>query len=263
MNFNLVFRRFPCIALLAFGLSLSGQETMNNEGIIKLVKSGLTEDLILNVIATQPGSYAFGATDLIALKDASVSEKIINAMLARSKGDPVVTNSGGGGTKAAPAAGSRTVISGKGVYYKKGGEYFELLTEDVEWSSSGAIKNIASAGIVKKDLNGTVSGTSSRNFLTNPMEIVFAPSSGVEMNTFILLPLKADKATREFSVGPRNKKSGVAKGGIPFGVERVGDNQFRMVLQTPLGPGEYGILAALPADSATTTSKMHTFRVLL
>src|SRR5882757_4632324 len=143
MNFNLVSRRFPCFVLLAFGLSLGGRETMNNEGIIKLVKSGLTEDLILNVIATQPGSYAFGATDLIALKDASVSEKIINAMLARSKGDPVVTNSGGGGTKAAPAAGSRAVISSKGVYYKKGGEYFELLTEDVEWSSSGAIKNIA------------------------------------------------------------------------------------------------------------------------
>ncbi len=37
------------------------------------------------------------------------------------------------------------------------------------------MRNIASAGIVKKDLNGTIAGTSSRNFLQNPMEIVIAP----------------------------------------------------------------------------------------
>jgi hypothetical protein len=235
---------------------------MNNEGVIKLVKSGLTEDLILNVIQQQPGTYSFGANDLITLKEANVSEKIISAMLAKGKGDSgTATPSGSARMASNPVP--RSSISGPGIYYKKGNEYFELLTEDVEWKTSGAMKNIVSAGIIKKDLNGALTGPSSRNFLTNPMEIVLSPGGGATVNSYILLPMRPGKGVREFSVGPVNQKSGVAKGAIPFGVERVGENQFRIVLQTPLAPGEYGILAALPADPSTGTSKMHTFRILL
>jgi len=65
------------------------------------------------------------------------------------------------------------------------------------------------------------------------------------------------------NVGRVNQKSGVAKGALPFGVEKVGENMFRMVLQTPLAPGEYGILTATPSDSSTGSTKMHTFRILL
>lgn len=248
---------------LTVTIGLFAQEPMTNDGVIKLVKSGLTEDLIINVIQQQPGTYAFGANDLIALKEANVSEKIISAMLAKGKGDTgtgtATAVSGRAGSNPIP----RSTISGPGIYYKKGNEYFELLTEDVEWKTSGGIKNIVSAGIVKKDLNGALTGPSSRNFLTNPMEIVLSPGGGATVNSYILLPMKPGKGVREFSVGPVNQKSGVAKGAIPFGVERVGENQFRIVLQTPLAPGEYGILAALPSDSSTSTSKMHTFRILL
>ena len=255
---------FKYILLCCLTCVLLAQEPLNNEGIIKLVKSGMTEDLIINVIQQQPGSYSFGANDLVVLKEASVSEKIIAAMLAKGK-------QGMGAAGVAPAAGAvkpgmagqSSAISAPGIYYKKNNEYFELLTEEVEWSTSGAIRSIASAGIVKKDLNGSVSGPSSRNFLQNPTEILLSPPSGVTVNTYILLPVKPNKGVREFNVGPVNKKSGVAKGAIPFGVEKVGENVYRMVLQTPLAPGEYGILAATPGDSSTERSKMHTFRILL
>ena len=40
-------------------------------------------------------------------------------------------------------------------------DYFELLTESVEWKTGGAMKNIVSAGIVEKDLKGAVTGPSS------------------------------------------------------------------------------------------------------
>jgi hypothetical protein len=253
--------RFKNLILLFMTCALLAQEPMSNEGIIKLVKSGMTEDLIINVIQQQPGTYVFGANDLVALKEASVSEKIIAAMLAKGRGDTVSGLPAASGKAVAP--GQRSSISGPGLYYKKGSEYFELLTEEVEWKTSGAMKNIVSAGIVKKDLNGTVSGPSSRNFLTNPMEIILSPPGGTTVNSYILLPMKPDNGLREFKVGPVNQKSGVAKGAIPFGVEKVGEGKFRMVLQTPLAPGEYGILTATPADSSTGTSKMHTFRILL
>ncbi|MBM3735930.1 MAG: hypothetical protein FJW39_09110 [Acidobacteria bacterium] len=249
MSFTVI--RALCLA----GAMVLAQEPLNNEGVIRLVKSGMSEELIINVVRQQPGTYALGATELIALKDAGVSEKIIQAMLARGKGE--------GGAAPVVGASTRATISEPGLYYKKGNEYLELLTEEVEWRTSGAMKSIASAGIIKKDLNGSIAGPSSRNFLTNPMEIVLAPPQGLTVNAFILLPMRANKGVREFQVGPVNQKSGVAKGAIPFGVEKVGNNQFRMVLQTPLGPGEYGILAAIPNATSTGTSKIYTFRILL
>ncbi len=259
--------RFKWLILLSMTCLLLAQEPMNNDGIVRLVKSGMTEDLIISVIQQQPGNYALGANDLAALKEASVSEKIIAAMLAKGKAAAAATPAAGapasGSDKPAAVPTQRTSISAPGLYYKKGNEYFELLTEDVEWKTSGGIRNIASAGIVKKDLNGALAGPSSHNFLTNPMEIVLAPPSGETVNSFILLPMRLKNGVREFNVGPVNQKSGVAKGAIPFGVEKVGENMFRLVLQTPLAPGEYGILAATPSADATGTSKMYTFRVLL
>jgi|SRR5271157_526079 len=253
---------FKMLILVCMTCALLAQEPMTNEGVVRLVKSGMTDDLIISVIQQQPGSYSLGANDLAALKEASVSEKIIAAMLAKGKSE-VPAGAAAGSGKPVPAPGQRTSISGAGLYYKKGNEYFELLTEDVEWKTSGAMKNIASAGIVKKDLDGTLPGPSSRNFLTNPMEIVLSLPSGVTVNSYILLPMRPKNGLREFNVGPVNQRSGVAKGAIPFGVEKVGENLFRMVLQTPLAPGEYGILAATPADSAGGDSKMYTFRILL
>jgi len=261
------------LILLCLAFALVAQEPMNNEGIIKLLKSGMSEDLIISVIQQQLGSYALGANDLIALKEAGVSERIIGALLAKGKGDAAAAGAPGSGAGAPGIAGGiakpaadtvqRTSITAPGLYYKKGNEYFELLTEDVQWKTSGAMKSIVSAGIIKKNLNGAVSGPSSRNFLQNPMEIILSPPSGITVNSYILLPVKPAKGLREFNVGPVNQKSGVARGAIPFGVEKVGDNLFRMVLATPLPPGEYGILAATPAESSATSSKMHTFRILL
>ncbi len=249
--------RFAAILLAVCVLA---QEPMNNEGVIKLVKSGMSEELIVQVIRQQPGAYAIGANELIALKDAGVSEKVILAMLAKGKGGEGPAAAGDPGR--APTMAPRVAINDPGLFYKKGNEYLELLTEEVTWKTSGAMKNIVSVGVVKKDLNGTIPGPSSRNFLTNPMEILISPPKGLTINAFILLPVKPNKGVREFLVGPVNQKSGVAKGAVPFGVEKVGANVFRIVLQTPLGPGEYGILNAAPSDTATT-SAMHTFRILL
>jgi hypothetical protein len=247
--------------LLSITLALAAQEAMNNDGIIRLLKSGMSEDLIINVINQQPGSYSLGADDLIALKSAGVSERLITAMLARGKGE-TPANAPAGIAKPMATTGARTSVTGPGLYYKKGSEYFELLTEDVGWKTSGAMKSIASAGIVKKNLNGSLAGASSRNFLNHPVEVVLSPPTGLTVNSYILLPMKPGKGSREFSVGPVNQKSGVAKGAIAFGVEKVGDNVFRLVLATPLPPGEYGILAATPQEP-NGTSKMYTFRVLL
>ncbi|MBA3972960.1 MAG: hypothetical protein C0504_01930 [Candidatus Solibacter sp.] len=248
-----VFRVFLIGAAMA--CAMMAQEPLNNEGVIKLVKAGMTEELIISVIKQQPGVYTMGAAELVVLKEASVSEKIIAEMLNKASSQVA-------GLAGVAVSGAKAVTDA-GLFYRKGNEYFELLSENVEWKSKGAVKNIASAGIVKKNIAGTVTGPSSRNFLTNPMEIVLSPGQGITINSFFLLPLKPKDGVREFTVGPVNKQSGVARGAIPFGVEKMGENSFRMVLQTPLGPGEYGILNAVPSSGDAEPSKMYTFRILL
>ena len=244
----------------SFHLAVAGliaQETLTNEGVMNLVKSGLSEDLIMNVIGKQPSSFALGATDLVGLKNAGVSERIINAMVNKASGGTV-------GPAAAASPGPRGVISEPGIYYKKNNEYLELLSESVEWKTGGAMKSIASAGIIKKDLKGEITGPSSRNFLQNPLEIVISPPTGLSINDYILLPMKPLKGVREFEVGPVNQKSGVAKGAIPMGVEKVGANAFRLVFQTAPGPGEYGILTTKSATGYSgSASRMFTFRLLI
>jgi len=243
----------------AMACMMMAQEPLNNEGVIKLVRAGMTEELIINVIRQQPGVYTMGAAELVVLKEASVSEKIIAEML--NKANSQVAGLAGVAVSGTGSSGGRAVTDA-GLYYKKGNEYFELLSENVEWKSRGAMKNIVSAGIVRRNIAGTVTGPSSRNFLTNPMEIVLTPKEGITINSFFLLPLKPGNGVREFTVGPVNKQSGVARGAIAFGVEKMGENSFRIVLQMPLAPGEYGILNAVPSSGDAEPSKMYTFRIL-
>jgi hypothetical protein len=61
-----------------------GAQPLTNDSIVKLVKAGLGGDTIISIVNTQPGEYSMGADDIIALKRAGVSEKVITAMLRRS-----------------------------------------------------------------------------------------------------------------------------------------------------------------------------------
>lgn len=124
------------------------------------------------------------------------------------------------------------------------------------------MKNIVSAGIVRKNMTGRIFGPGSRNFLTNPLELLLSPPEGTTVNSYILLLITPKNGQRQFNVGPVNQKSGAARGAIPFGVEKVGANVFRIVLQTPLSPGEYGGLIATPVESAVEPTNMNTFRIL-
>jgi len=58
---------------------------MNNASVVKMVKSGIGEDLIVSMIKSQPGKYAVGPDDVVKLKQDGVAEKAIDAMIDSSK----------------------------------------------------------------------------------------------------------------------------------------------------------------------------------
>src|ERR1035438_10440991 len=69
-------KSFLAVLLLAFCPPLVAQQALNNDAIIKLVKAGLSDDLIVTTINASPGSYDASANGLIALKKANVSDKV-------------------------------------------------------------------------------------------------------------------------------------------------------------------------------------------
>src|SRR5437870_10252680 len=77
------------ICILAFG-----QTALNNATILKLGKAGIGEDTIVGLINQQQGGYSLSADDVIALKTAGASDKIIAAMFVRNGAGnvPAATN---------------------------------------------------------------------------------------------------------------------------------------------------------------------------
>jgi hypothetical protein len=85
-------------ALLAFGPLLAAQQAMNNDSVVKLVKAGLSDDVVVSTINASPGTYNTSADSLIALKTAGASDKVISAVVLKS------SSSSSPAQPAAPAA---------------------------------------------------------------------------------------------------------------------------------------------------------------
>jgi hypothetical protein len=82
-----------CVALCPIAFA---QQALNNDAIVRMVKAGLSDEVVVATIDASPGQYATTANDLIALKQAGVSDKVIGAVVARAMSPA---------SNAAPAAG--------------------------------------------------------------------------------------------------------------------------------------------------------------
>lgn len=59
----------------------AADEILTNETLIKLVKAGLRDDVIVAMINSQPGQYSVNPKAVIAMKEAGVSDKVIAAIV--------------------------------------------------------------------------------------------------------------------------------------------------------------------------------------
>jgi len=70
-------KKILAIAFLAICPLLFAQQALNNDAVIKLVKAGLSDDLIVTTINASAGTYDTSADGIIALKTAGVSDKVV------------------------------------------------------------------------------------------------------------------------------------------------------------------------------------------
>src|SRR3954468_21344551 len=117
--------------------SAQPKKTLTNASIIRMVGAGLSDELILQAIAAQPGQYATDADALVDLKDAGISERVISAMI--NKGRKRLTPQGSAVEDPPPAPVSE--VSEIGVYYKdRNGTWQPPETEVVHIKSGGWLK---------------------------------------------------------------------------------------------------------------------------
>jgi hypothetical protein len=258
--------------LLVMAAVAYAQETLNNDAVVKMVKAGLGENLVINMIQSQPGSYTLTPDALVKLKQDGVSDKVLGAMIARGSGAavPAAAAASGAPAAASPAAGGVDTDIPQGidigVYYKKGGKWEEMLPEVVNWKTGGVVKHVASAGVVKGDVNGHLQGAHSKNSATSPVEVLIYAQEGVAITEYQLLQLRDAKGDREFRTvtgGVFHESGGATRDLLPFEGKKVANRMYKVVLPK-LGAGEYGFLppGAISSSNSASLGKMFTFRLV-
>jgi hypothetical protein len=242
------------------------QETLSNEAVVKMVKAGLSENLIVSMIQNQPGKYSVSTDDLIKLKSEGVTEKELGAMVAKSSGLSAPAPSTSPTPGSPGPSGDLPANLEIGVYYKKAGAWQEMLPEVVNWKTGGVMKSVATAGVVKGDVNGRLQGPNSRNSLTSPVEVIIYAPEGVAITEYQLLHLRGHGDSREFRTvtgGVMHVSGGATRDVIPFEGSKVASRTYRVLLPT-LSPGEYGFLPPGAYGSANSASigKIYTFRLI-
>jgi hypothetical protein len=253
---------FAAIVCLVLFSGVMAQDVLTNEAVTKLAKAGLSEDIIVNMVKTQPARFQLGADQVLQLKKDGVSDKVVAAMLARG------ASPGGATAEAtAPPDIAKSPVSEVGVYFKKNDAWADLPPEVVNFKTGGVIKSIGTAGIVKGDVNGHINGEHSRSSLKTPVDLLVYAPEGVAITEYQLLRLHDQKDSREFRTvtgGVLHVSGGATRDIVPFENKKVAVRTYEIVLPS-LGTGEYGLLP--PASSDPTASsgrigKIYSFRII-
>jgi len=240
-----------CLAVLA-------QEALTNDSIVKMVKAGLGDEIIVSTIQSQPGNYNVTPDALVALKGNGVSDKVLAAMEAKASGVRPATP--------APDADFYADLD-VGVYHKVKDVWTLVQSEPVNWKTGGLMKSIASQGIVKGDVNGRFKGPASATKMNTPLEFLIKTPDGVEATDFQLVHLHVKSDAREFRTatgGVFHSTGGSARDAVAFQQTRIAKRTFKVTLPEKLAAGEYAFLApGLTASSASgSTGKAYTFQLV-
>jgi hypothetical protein len=250
------------VALLAISPMLIAQQALNNDSVIKLVKAGLSDDLIISTINGSAGAYNTSADGIIALKTAGASDKVVAAIVAKASAPaaaPAVA------APAAPDPDDPAAPHDPGVY---------LLTTSADGKQkmlfidrAGAGSEKMHRGFASASMAAQIPGphASVRSVEDKPVFYMYFPSTAengglggaglvTSPSQFSLLTLEVKKDHRETAVA---KVSGF--GGISMGNDskktsliesvRVRSGVYKVSPSVSLKPAEYAFIASTSAAS--------------
>lgn len=231
------------------------QNSMTNDSVVRMVKAGLGDELIVQTINTQPGKYKTDADSLVELKQAGVSDRIITAMVNSSR--KLMTPA-----REAPLVAPE--LNEIGAYYKdRSGNWVPIEPEIVHIKSGGFIKSTVTDGIIKQDRNGHINGRESKLVLQRPIEILLYAPDGVSASDYELLRFRLNSNSREFRAltgGVFHSTGGADRDEVPFAAIKKGPRMYEFTIDDEVVGGEFGILPP-GTGNLTNGGKIYTFAI--
>ena len=255
------------LVFLAFCPFLIAQQALNNDSIIKLVKAGLSDDLILSTINASPANFDTSVDGLIALKGAGASDKVVAAMVTKANA-PAPAPAPAQAPALAPVSALPPGIDEVGIYLKdKSGAWVSLMPEIVNFKSGGFMKSMLTDGIVKGDINGHVVGGHAKTSVTFPVIFAVYVPEGTAITEYQLLRFRAHSNDREFrsmTGGVFHSSGGAARDTVEFQPTKLAPRVYQITIDVSAGKGEYGILPPGSYTSANMASggKMYSVSVI-
>jgi hypothetical protein len=229
---------------------------ITNDSVVRMVKAGLSDDLIVDTIRNHPGQFSTDADALVALKQANVSDRVIAAMV--NKGRVQITG---------PQAQAPIVLSDVneiGLYYKdRDGKWQQMDSEIVHIKSGGFIKSTVTHGIIKEDRNGHINGRESKLLLPRPIDFLIDAPDGVQGSDYELVRFRLNSNSREFRIwtgGVIHSSSGADRDHVDFKARKTAPHTYEFTVGADTPGGEYGILPP-GTGNLTNGGKIYTFAI--
>jgi hypothetical protein len=276
------------VVFLAICPLLVAQQAMSNDSVIKLVKAGLSDDLIVSTINAQPGSYDTSMDGIIALKTAGASDKVVGAVLLKSSGSApagVAPATASAGTNPDdPAAPHEAGIY---IYSETAppGSKMTMLEPNVytQGKTGGIFASAMTYGIAKMKMKAVLRGAHANARVSDPQPVFYfyfedtqaglSHATGLfsgttTPNEYTLLKFDVKGETRETVTGQMNAFGGSGgtddKAVTNFTYTKLRPGVYKVMLNAALQPGEYGFISSggsvgIGAYAGTTNSRVFDF----
>jgi hypothetical protein len=228
---------FVLCCVVLHGRSGVAQEVLRNEDVAKMAASGLGDEIIVaKVQEAAEVDFALAVDDLIALRKAGVSERVIHAMLERSKPAPPPPRPMPPPAPAAPPSNGIALQSGGGAVP------LHMAIGEVSGAGFGPFTNVF------MNYPGLQSPVRVRD--RRPALLVTCPTAP-EVGHYFFAKLDPDRRhqVRSLKIGKAIRRIGQPGGRLapdadwvlPFDVKEETPGTWRVTVQHDLEPGEYGL----------------------
>ena len=209
-------------------------EALTNAAVLELVRAGLSDQAVVQLIDSRDNTFDVSVSGLIALKKSGVSNALIQSMLAAS-GRSASSDAN------APLPGS--IPEELGVYWEANQGLQRLPAENVTLRGPRGFETDTAA----------LGGTSSAVALKPPLTFVIRTPDDVAAEEYVLVQLFIRKDRREFRtiMGGMRRSDGLERMAVPFQSERLARNLYRLRV-VALPKGEFGFVR--PGTQLPTTA---------
>ena len=136
---------------------------------------------------------------------------------------------------------------------------------DFHSKTTGTLKHIATAGVMKGERDGLLSGTHSHLPMKTPAEFILYLPEGRSPGEYELIRLRTVGEAREFRAAApasTHESSNTVHDNVDFTTRKIAPRAYAVTIDSGIGKGEYGFLPPVDTDKGKqSTGKMYSFTI--